>query len=34
MGKTKLGHDLAGGIDDDGVMVLLRPVYGGEVGEG
>ena len=34
MGKTKLGHDLAGGIEDDGVMVLFRPVDGGEVGNG
>jgi hypothetical protein len=34
MGKTELGHDLAGGIEDDGVMVLLGPVDGGEVGEG
>jgi hypothetical protein len=34
MGKAELGHDLAGGIEDDDVVVLLRPIEAGEVSEG
>ena len=33
-GETELGHHLAGTIDDDDVMLLLRPVKTGEVGGG
>ena len=32
--KPKLGHDLAGSVDDDDVMLLLGPIETGEVGEG
>jgi len=32
--KTKLGHNLAGAIDDDSMMVMLRPVLCARVGEG
>jgi hypothetical protein len=31
--KAELGHDLAGSIDDDGVMMLLGPIEAGEVSE-
>ena len=34
MGKAKLGDDLAGGVDDDDVMGLLRPIKTGEVSVG
>jgi DNA-binding transcriptional LysR family regulator len=33
MRKTKLGHDLASAIDDDSVMVMLRPVQCARVPE-
>ena len=33
MGKVELGHDLADGVQDDDVVVLLRPIKTGEVGE-
>jgi hypothetical protein len=32
--KVEGGHDLAGGIEDDGMMFLLGPVDAGEVSEG
>jgi hypothetical protein len=32
--KAELGHDLAGGIKDDGVVVLLGPIETDEVSEG
>ena len=32
--KTELGHDLAGGVDDDDLMGVLRPIKTGEVGDG
>jgi hypothetical protein len=32
--KTKLGHKLAGGVDDDDVVGVLRPIETGEVGDG
>ena len=32
--KAKLGHDLAGSVDDDDVMLLLGPIETGEVGDG
>ena len=31
--KVEGGHDLAGGIEDDGMMFLLGPVDAGEVSE-
>jgi hypothetical protein len=32
--KTKLDHKLAGGVDDDDVVGVLRPIETGEVGDG
>ena len=32
--KVEGGHDLAGGIQDDGMMLVLSPVDAGEVSEG
>ena len=32
--KVEGGHDLAGGIEDDGMRFLLGPVDAGEVSEG
>jgi hypothetical protein len=32
--KVERGHDLASGIEDDGMMLLLGPVDAGEVSEG
>ena len=32
--KVEGGHDLAGSIEDDGMMLLLGPVDAGEGGEG
>jgi hypothetical protein len=31
--KIEGGHDLAGGIEDDGMMLVLGPVDAGEVSE-
>jgi hypothetical protein len=31
--KPKLGHDLAGGIEGDDVVILLRPIESGEVSD-
>ena len=31
--KVEGGHDLAGGIEDDGMMLVLSPVDAGEVSE-
>jgi hypothetical protein len=31
--KAELGHDLAGGIEDDGVVMLLGPIETDEVSE-
>lgn len=33
MGEAELGHNLAGGIEDDDVVVLLRPIETCEVSE-
>jgi hypothetical protein len=32
--KAEGGHDLAGGVKDNGMMLVLGPVDAGEVGEG
>ena len=32
--KVEGGHDLAGGVKDDGMVLVLGPVDAGEVGEG
>ena len=32
--KAELGHDVAGGIEDDGVVMLLGPIETDEVSEG
>jgi hypothetical protein len=34
MFKVELGHGLAGGIKDDGAVLLLGPIEPGEVSEG
>ena len=32
--KVEGGHELAGGVEDDGMMLVLSPVDAGEVSEG